>query len=425
MTRHSPSPPRSLDGRDLSGLAVGVVDPNSAGAFIAKRLMERNADCVAIFTRDFEGTESVFPAIYRQTDPDFIAKLDRVGLNAVIPGAESGVRLAEELASRFGLPGNDPKTTDKRRNKTRMMAVVQANGIEICAQRRCDSVRACLAWAEKVGFPVVVKPEASSGSDLVRICHDRRCLERHAAFILEHGDKYANNTGGVLVQEFMRGVEHTVDGIMSAAGLTVFAVGRYRKLDREGAMIYDRIDFHAPNDPAIDPRIIAYCETVARAVDIEVGAVHAEIMLTASGPLLVEIAARAHGGIGACVIDSNIQPSFLDALIDASLPSRQRGRDPLTIRKIRAASVCFLGNERCGLLSDIPGRKVIESLPSFVKACWLVRRGEAIAETVDLVTCPAMIELSHDNPAIVETDIARIRDLERQNLIFTMEDMKR
>lgn len=176
MTRRTSPPLQSPDGRDLSGLTVGVVDPNSAGVFIAKRLVERNADCVGIFTRDFEGTDRTFSALYRQTDPDFISKLDRAGLNAVIPGAESGVRLAEELASRFGLPGNDPKTTDKRRNKTRMMAAVQADGLAICAQKRCDSVQDCLTWAETAGFPVVVKPEASSGSDLVRICHDRRCL---------------------------------------------------------------------------------------------------------------------------------------------------------------------------------------------------------------------------------------------------------
>lgn len=426
MTQRPFSAPLSSGGGDLSGLTVGVVDPKSAGVFILQRLMERNAECVAILTRDFAGTSMALPACCRQTDADFIAKLDQAGLDAIIPGAESGVHLAEVLASRFGLPGNDATTTDKRRNKTRMMEAVQASGIDSCAQKRCASVAACLAWAEGRDFPLVVKPESSDGSDLVRICKDRLSLEHHAAFILDHGDKYANNTGGVLVQEFMRGVEHTVDGVMSEAGLTVFAVGRYHKLDRKEAMIYGRIDFHAPQYPTIDPRLLAYCEAVAKAVDITVGAVHAEIMLTARGPLLVEIAARAHGGIGAGVIDSIIRPSFIDALIDAALPPREGPSSttvlPVSPKKIRAASVCFLIAQGCGVLSDIPGQAVIESLPSFKMAHWLVDRGGTIAQTVDLVTCPAMIELSHSDPAVIETDMARIRDLERDNAVFTIDE---
>jgi biotin carboxylase len=398
--------------------SIGVVDPTSAGYFIARRLVERNLNCVGIFTSN-PGTPDIdFYRTYRQSEKDFTSSMDGAHLAAVIPGAESGVRLAEGLASRLNLKGNNPLTTDKRRNKTHMAEALRSHSIDVCRQARCGSLEDCLAWAEGTGFPVVVKPEASSGSDLVRVCHSQLQLIEHATAILMGSDKYGQNTNAVLIQEFMAGDEYTVDGVVSDGTLTVFAIGKYRKIDRQGAVIYDKIDFHAFDDLTIDPRIIPYCERVTNAVGVVVGPVHIEIMLTARGPLLVEIAARAHGGIGTSVIDSNFQPSFVDAIIDAYDLSEDRPRDRTLVRRKRAASICFLIANHSGRLAGIPGRDAIQALRSFVEVRWFVGQGQTINKTVDLASCPALIELSHKDPAIIEGDIGLVRELEQNGAML-------
>ncbi|WP_265644504.1 ATP-grasp domain-containing protein [Verminephrobacter aporrectodeae] len=400
-----------------TNITVAIVDPTSAGHFIAQRALERGFLCAAIFSASAESSGMDVSWSRACTDKDFDALIARDAYDAIIPGAESGVCLAEELAARFGLAGNDPETSAWRRNKTAMAQAVREAGIALCRQARCGCLADCIAWAEATGYPVVVKPEASSGSDLVRVCEARDALARHASTILDGVDKYGKNTCGVLVQEFMVGDEYTVDGVVSNQVLTVFAIGKYRKINRDGAMVYDRIDFFAPDDPALDARMRSYCEAVARAVGVRVGPVHIEVMLTASGPLLVEIAARAHGGMGASVIDANFSPSFIDAIIDSYLPESCIGETLRIIRK-KTACIAFLISDRAGTLVATPGAEAIRSLTSFVREKWFVAPGNRISRTVDLATCPALFELSHDDPETLEADIRRIRELERSAALW-------
>ncbi|HBF32520.1 ATP-grasp domain-containing protein [Rhizobium sp.] len=397
-----------------TGIRIGVVDPSSGGYFIAKRVLERGFDCVAISSSGELRSDIDFRSTLHASTFDFDNELTRLAFNAIIPGAESGVRLTDDLASRLGLVGNNPKTTSWRRSKTAMARAVRDAGISLCRQARCASLDDADAWAEDIGFPIVVKPEESSGSDLVRVCNNRQELLHHAGMILSGQDKYGQNTHGVLVQEFMSGDEYTVDGVVSQGKLTVFAVGRYRKINRDGAIIYDKIDFFAPHSPTLDTRILPYCEAVTRAVGVNVGPVHIEIMLTPNGPLLVEIAARSHGGIGTSVIDAHFEPSFIDAIIDSYLPEHSDG-PALEVSQRKSASIAFLIANRSGTFVSAPGESRIKSLPSFVRLKWFVAPEEDIATTVDLATCPALVELAHEDPAVIEADIRAIRDIESSN----------
>ncbi|MGE7368696.1 ATP-grasp domain-containing protein [Neorhizobium sp. NPDC001467] len=414
MTIHTASPSfPDVAARDIR-ITIGVVDPTSGGYFIARRVLERGFSCVAICSAGPVKSDLDFTSVLEATSEDFDLDMARYAYDAIIPGAESGVRLSEDLADRMGLPGNDPATTDWRRNKTAMAKAARDAGIALCRQARCRTLDDCVAWADSIGFPVVVKPEASSGSDLVRVCQSPRELLQHAAAILRGVDKYGQNTEGVLLQEYMVGDEYTVDGVAQDGRLTIFSVGRYRKINRDGAIIYDKIDFLAPDHPDVDSRILTYCDEVAEAVGVRVGPVHVEIMMTAGGPLLVEIAARAHGGIGTSVIDANFAPSFIDAIIDAYLdgPAQEQ---PATVTQRRSASIAFLISGREGRLVSAPGLVAIQALPSFVRMKWFVAPGERIAKTVDLATCPALIELVHARAEVIEADIAKIREIEASN----------
>lgn len=402
-------------------IRIAIVDPSSAGYFIARRALERGFLCAAIFSSPscVISCDIDFAWTRERTESDFDASIASDAYDAIIPGAESGVQLAEELASLCGLAGNNPQTTAWRRNKNAMAQALRAAGIALCRQQRCRSLAESADWAQANGYPVVVKPEASSGSDLVRVCQTPDALLRHASIILGQADRYGQNTQAVLVQELMAGEEYTVDGVVADGVLRFFAVGKYRKINRSGALVYDKIDFFAPKHPAVDPSMLAYCQAVAKAVGVRVGPVHIEIMLTAQGPLLVEIAARAHGGIGASVIDAHFSPSFIDAIIDSYLPGLFHGvhRDTKISQK-RPASIAFLISDRSGKLLATPGAERIHALASFVRSRWVVTPGEEISKTVDLPTCPALVELSHKDPRVVEADIARIREWERSGLIW-------
>ncbi|CAN0142498.1 unnamed protein product, partial [Ectocarpus sp. 4 AP-2014] len=116
--------------------AVVIVDPFSSGALLAKRVIAEGYRCVRVFSvMDSpvaklvqEGTVLEFDATFQLDDrsPDPEASIAELlgelsllpwGIAAVMPGAETGVELADILSSRLGLASNGEELSLCRRNK--------------------------------------------------------------------------------------------------------------------------------------------------------------------------------------------------------------------------------------------------------------------------------------------------------------------
>ena len=96
---------------------------------------------------------------------------------AVIPGAETGVELADRLSSRLGLRSNGEAGSLARRNKYLMGETVRNAGVRAVKQKRCYSIKDMDIFVkEELGgsgpFKCVVKPVQSAGSDDVYLCND-------------------------------------------------------------------------------------------------------------------------------------------------------------------------------------------------------------------------------------------------------------
>jgi hypothetical protein len=158
---------------------------------------------------------------------------------AVIPGAETGVELADRLSARMGLRSNGEEGSLARRNKYDMGEKVRAAGVRAVKQRLCRSETELLAffieefgvsfngmtsssyshsssaYATPEGFRCVVKPVQSAGTDHVFLCDS--IDEALTAFSSIHG--HVNGLGlvndGALVQEFLAGKEYVIDKVGS------------------------------------------------------------------------------------------------------------------------------------------------------------------------------------------------------------------
>ncbi|HNW94263.1 MAG TPA: ATP-binding protein, partial [bacterium] len=165
-----------------------------------------------------------------------------------------------------------------------------------------------------------------------------------------------------------------------------------------------------------------YVFGVLDALGIKNGPAHAEIMMTADGPRLVEIGARVMGGslptdlmldaIGHCQVDWTIACYLEPGTF------HQLAAQPYTIRKhILDKSLI---TEKPGRLTAIPGWGAIEKLPSYFSSSLSVRVGDYLPQTIDMFTFPGTVLLTHPDPTVVEADYATIRALEQDGL-FTLD----
>ena len=102
---------------------------------------------------------------------------------AILPGAETGVDLADKLAARFGTRNNGEEKTKARRNKFLMQEAVRAAGVRAVLQRLCVSPAEVEAFYNSLPEPriCVVKPNESAGSDSVYLCKSQE--EAQSAFL--------------------------------------------------------------------------------------------------------------------------------------------------------------------------------------------------------------------------------------------------
>jgi predicted ATP-grasp superfamily ATP-dependent carboligase len=225
------------------------------------------------------------------------------GAEAVLPGVENAVPLAEHTAHLLGLYGNDPASSALRTDKHDMQGALQLADVPHPRTIAAVSRTEALAAAELIGYPVVIKPFWSASSVGVRFCPASEALA--AAWDQEIGavGDLGQVTTGMVVQQFLYGEKWTVSVVAVRAGddtrYVITDMWRERvNITPTGHVVWAYSLLVPPADEASDVAatlVASYARRALAAADVRWGAANVEIMLTGSGPLLLELAARLSG----------------------------------------------------------------------------------------------------------------------------------
>jgi hypothetical protein len=133
---------------------------------------------------------------------------------------EPGMLLAARLRESLGVPGLDIARTVPFRNKERMKQVLDAAGIRTPRHRAAKGEGEIRTAAERIGYPLILKPIAGAGSaDTYRI-ESRSELEA-ALPRVAHVEE-------VSVEEFVDGDEFTFDTVSIAGKPAYYNIAWYR-----------------------------------------------------------------------------------------------------------------------------------------------------------------------------------------------------
>lgn len=126
-----------------------------------------------------------------------------------------------EVRRRLGIPGIQPETAANFRDKQRMKDVLDAAGVPCARHRLATSVADLWGFTAEVGYPLVLKPPAGSGSRATyRLESDQQLAEWMRWNPLSASDP-------VLCEEFMTGREHSFDCVFLGGRPVFWSVSRY------------------------------------------------------------------------------------------------------------------------------------------------------------------------------------------------------
>jgi len=400
-----------------------IVDAYSTGCHLAAAFGRRGWTCVHVqsapaviphYQASFRPGEFTRNVIHDGSPVRVAEELAAAGVRHVLAGAESGVSLAEWLAARLGLPGNDPALPGARRDKSLMASQLRRHGLDAPAGIRATARAEALAWTGRHGrWPVVVKPVESAATDQVHVCEDAAAVGRAFDGILGATNVLGSTNDAALVQEFLAGVELAVNTVSHAGRHHVAEVWRYAKRPGpDGTVVYD----HEEALPAAAPLAVVAAGYVCRALDalgVRNGPAHSEVMHTGRGPVLLETGARLPGmvlpaAMTACFGVSQVELT-VDAVVDPDGFDRLVGL-PYTTR-VHLRNV-FLVSPRDGVLARDDQFQLLRDVPAFAGMSLSVRAGTRLRRTCDLWSSPGHVALAHTEASAVAAGHDRIRELE-------------
>merc|ERR1712232_1522047 len=148
------------------------------------------------------------------------------------------------------------------------------------------------------------------------------------------------------------------------------------------------------------------------------GATHTEVMMTASGPCLVEVNSRCHGAAGSWMPLAQAMTGYtqVSACVDASLDVNAFDRLPDVPPSpfLAAGQVVMIVSFHEGKIEATPGFQAIRSLKSFVSLEENVHVGDKLEKTIDLFGITGMCVLVHPDPEVIKSDVAAIRNMETE-----------
>jgi hypothetical protein len=266
-----------------------------------------------------------------------VVHIDDVGriddIDGVVAADDWGVPFAAELALRLGLRGSAPDavaaTLDKRLLRQRLTAA----GLRQPAQNTA------------VG-PWIVKPIDRSAGEGVVLTHTLHDRARAATDIRV---RYGHEP---IVESFVVGPEVAIEGIVVDGVLKVLA-SFDKPGDRSGPTFPETM-LVAPS--TYEPEASAEAARACATLGLVHGPVHVEVVMSTSGPVVLEAHARSIGGLCSGVVAC--EPSLEQLIVLAAL-----GRPIRFTRPPGATGVYMLPVLRAGRLRAVDGTEIGRAVP--------------------------------------------------------------
>ena len=329
-------------------------------------------------------------------------------LDAIVGVDDAGVMTAALASEQLGLAHNTPSSVAATRDKLEMRHLLATHHVPQPEFAELETTMSPAAVAERIGFPLVVKPVSLSGSRGVIRVDGQSELE--AAVERIRGIQAEAGIAGeqLLFEEYMEGEEIAVEGLVSTAGFEALAV--FDKPDPLGGPFFEETLYVTPSSHADAPlgEAIALAEDAARALGLAFGPIHAEVRLTPSGAKVIEVAARSIGGLcGRSLKFGMLSQSLEVLLLRAALGMNRRGMGVVG----RSSGAMMIPIPRDGVLRAVRGREAVAEVDGVEEITITVPIGRQIRSLPDGDRYLGFIIARGDDPAFVEASLREAHDL--------------
>lgn len=271
---------------------------------------------------------------------------ERTRVAGITSSSEYYVAAAAATAHALGLPAPDADAVRKCRNKALQRRLLVEGSVPVPDFAPARDAREAVLAAGRIGYPAVVKPVLGSGSLGVQLCSDSAATSAHAAALTaaKVNERGLAASGHVLVEEYVRGAEYSVE-VFGHEAVVVVA----KRLGPLPDFVESGHDLPAGLPPAARARLEEIAVRAVKALGLGWGAAHVELRMDGDDVRVIEVNPRLAGGMIPELVRRALGIDLVGNQVSAAVGLAPAGRPP---GPARAAAIRFLTAGRPGALAD-------------------------------------------------------------------------
>src|SRR5665811_1935887 len=229
------------------------------------------------------------------------------------------------------------------RDRIRFANLVEAVGIPQPEGGMARSIEEALALADRIGYPVIVRPSFVIGGLAIDFSYSPSDLETQLARAA-----VVDPDRPVRIDRYLEGIEVDVDAI--ADGETVLIPGLLEHVERAGVHSGDSVGMFPPQTVSLADQelIVAAMDRIVRALDVK-GLVNAQFIVRDDGVYLIEVNPRASRTVpfiskvtGVPMVKLAVRIALGEKLVDMGWPNGLLAPPPFVAVKAPAFSTAKL-----------------------------------------------------------------------------------
>lgn len=331
-----------------------------AGLFSGKENAEHPAIALAdkVIVIETNEKETLLPELVR------LHRQER--FNGVLSCCDYYLDAVAEAAEALDLPGAPPASVEVARQKHLMREACLRAGLPSPAFLATGSLEEARRFADRIGYPLVVKAVDLCAGEEVSCVYSRADLDQAFRSIENHplnirGQKRPSE---VLIEEYLEGEEFSVEtctyrGVTAVIGITDKSLIGHPYFIESGVM------HPAPLKNSDRTLLSKFVCRALTAVGYTHGLTHTEVKLTKNGPRIVEINVRMGGSYLFEVIERVTGVDFCEATVHLALDRLPNSTPQET--GIRSAALRFLLPPADGTISAILGVDSVLRDPDIIR----------------------------------------------------------
>lgn len=279
------------------------------------------------------------------------------------------MRAVAYASEKLGIPGISQHTALLATDKGEMIKALKKYGVESPWYYIIDSLEQLQEIGKRITYPCIMKPTDNAASRGVALVHNFIDLVSDYAY-----SKEQSHSGQVILEEYMQGSEVSVE-VLSYKG-EVHVLQITDKLT-SGAPHFVEVGHNQPSllDEETKDKIRDVAIRAVKALGIKSGPAHVEIIVTKTGPKIVELGARLGGD---CITSHLV---YLSTGIDMVKETIKVlcGDEPDLVQKYeKGASIRFLTGEMKGVFEHVTGKNEARAIAGVIEVSDIMHPGDLI-----------------------------------------------